>query len=94
MIIMSGRIRLRPGARDQFLAQSRDAIERARRTPGCLDFVVAADPLDPDRANVYEEWESEAALLAFRGDGPGPALGSLIAGAQVRRHVVASSGPA
>jgi hypothetical protein len=31
---------------------------------------VAADPIEPDRVNIYEEWESEEALLTFRGAGP------------------------
>jgi len=34
------------------------------------DFVVSADPLEPDRVNVYEQWESDAELEAFRGEGP------------------------
>ena len=47
---------------------------QARRTKGCRDFVVAADPLEPGRVNVHEEWESEAELEAFRGSGPEPDL--------------------
>ena len=94
MIIVSGRIHVRPGARDEFLSRSAAATAQARRTPGCLDFVVAADPLEPDRVNVYEQWESEEALLRFRGDGPGEDLSSRIVRASVARHVVASTGPA
>ena len=94
MIIVSGKIFVRPGARKKFLAQSAEAIAKARETPGCLDFVVAADPLQPDRVNIYEEWSSEAALLKFRGEGPGDDLSSVIVGAEVRRHAVSASGPA
>lgn len=94
MIIVSGRIHLRPGTRPDFLARSAAAMALARQTRGCLDFVVAADPLDADRVNVYEEWESEAALLRFREDGPDDDLSSCIVRAQVARHAVASSGPA
>jgi quinol monooxygenase YgiN len=94
MIIVSGRIYVHPGRRDAFLAISFDAVAEARRAPGCLDFVVAADPIDPDRVNVYEQWESEAALEAFRGDGPGPELASDIVHAAVSRYQVSSSGPA
>ncbi|MGH7418441.1 MAG: putative quinol monooxygenase, partial [Candidatus Rokuibacteriota bacterium] len=56
MIIVSGRIYVRPGQRDAFLAASMEAVAAARRSPGCLDFVVAADPIEPDRVNVYEQW--------------------------------------
>jgi len=62
MLIVSGKIIVSPGARDDFLAMSRDAIETARRTAGCRDFIVAAAPIEPDRINIYEEWESADAL--------------------------------
>lgn len=94
MIIISGRIHVAPGRRDAFLASSRPAILEARQAAGCRDFVVAADPVEPDRVNVYEGWESEAQLEAFRGAGPESDLTSLIVRADVRRHHVSSSGPA
>jgi quinol monooxygenase YgiN len=93
MLIVSGRIYVRPGAREKFLASSAEAVVQARAFPGCRDFVVAADPLEPDRVNVYEEWESEEALLAFRGAGPDSDFASAIVRAEVARHVVASSSP-
>lgn len=94
MIIVSGKIYLRPGTREDFLSSSLDAMVQARGSHGCRDFVVAADPIEPDCVNVYEEWESEDALLAFRGAGPGEDLSSKIVRANVRRHVISSSGPA
>ena len=94
MLIVSGKIYVRPGARQAFLMASLVAVAQAREARGCRDFVVAADPLEPDRVNVYEQWESEEALLRFRGDGPGEDLSSRIVRASVARHVVASTGPA
>lgn len=94
MIIVSGRIFVRPGARQGFLASSAEAVAQARRYRGCCDFVVAADPLEPDRVNVYEEWESEDTLLAFRGAGPDQDLGASILRADVFRHAVSSTGAA
>jgi quinol monooxygenase YgiN len=76
------------------LTASLAAVVQVRSARGCRDFVVAADPLEPDRVNVYEEWESEEALVTFRGAGPDQALSSSIERADVSRHVVASSGPA
>jgi len=78
---------------DVLARQAREAVAQARQSRGCRDFVVAADPIEPDRVNVYEEWESEEALLTFRGGGPGEDLTSSIVRADVSRHVVASSGP-
>jgi quinol monooxygenase YgiN len=92
MIIVSGKLYVRPERREAFLAASLDAMVQARRASGCLDFVVAADPLEPGRVNVYERWDSEAALMAFRGEGPGSDLSSEILRADVRRHHVSSSG--
>jgi quinol monooxygenase YgiN len=94
VIIVSGRIYVTPERREAFLADSREAVLAARHAPGCRDFVVAADPIEADRVNVYEEWDSENALEAFRGAGPGPQLAAAIIRAHVRRHQVASSGPA
>ena len=94
MIIVSGKLYVRLGKRENFLTRSAAAVLQARRTNGCLDFIVAADPVELDRVNVYEEWESEDALLRFRGDGPGDELSSNIVRAKVARHIVASSGPA
>jgi quinol monooxygenase YgiN len=94
MVIVSGTIYVRPGRREAFLAASMEAVTAARSSPGCLDFVVAADPIEADRVNVYEQWESEAQLEAFRGDGPGGELTSDVVKADVSRHQVSSSGPA
>ncbi len=91
MIIVSGRIYVRVGTRDKFLVLSAGAIVLARRTAGCHDFVVAADPLESDRVNVYEEWESKEALNKFRGEGPGEDLSAYIVKAQVGEHTVQSS---
>ena len=94
MIIVSGRIYTKPGKRDAFLEGSHDAIVAARRAEGCRDFAVSPDRIEPDRVNIYEEWQSEKAMLAFRGDGPSDDLSALIARAEVRRHSIRKSGPA
>jgi quinol monooxygenase YgiN len=94
MIIVSGKIYLRSGSRDAFLASSTEFIVAARKAHGCQDFIVAADPIEVNRVNVYEEWDSETDLLAFRSGGPDQDLTSVIEGASVKRHEILSSGPA
>jgi len=94
MIIVSGHVHVAPDRRDAFIDSSHDAMVQARGAPGCRDFVVAADPLDPGRVNVYEESDSSEELEAFRGAGPEPELAIVIVEADVRRHEIASSGPA
>jgi heme-degrading monooxygenase HmoA len=76
------------------LTSSLAAVAQARSARGCRDFVVAADPMEPDRVNVYEEWESEEALMTFRGAGPDHDVLSSIVRADVSRYIVLSSGPA
>jgi quinol monooxygenase YgiN len=94
MLIISGRLYLKAGAMEQFLASSKEAVALARSARGCRDFVVASDPLEPDRINVDEEWESETALLEFRGSGPDSGMLSAIARAEVFRHTISSTGRA
>lgn len=94
MIIVSGRIYVQAGTREGFIASSAKEILQARQSPGCRDFVIAADPFESDRVNVYEEWDSVEDLLAFRGSGPDKSMRSVIEHAVVSRHNVSSSGPA
>lgn len=94
MIIVSGWLRVRPGSRDAFVQSSIEAMALARGSAGCRAFVVAADPLEADLVNVYECWDTEGDLLAFRADGPESEMLSMIVGASVQRHQIASSGPA
>lgn len=86
MIIVSGKIFVASGMSTLFVEKSLDAVKAARVAKGCLDFVVAVDPIEYDRVNVYEKWESEDALDAFRGSGPASDISSLIRDAQVSQH--------
>jgi quinol monooxygenase YgiN len=83
MIIVAGYLRVAARDREAYLAHSREAVALARSAAGCHDFVVAADPLDPERINIYERWSNREALRAFRGDGPGDELNSLILNAEI-----------
>lgn len=88
MIIVEGRIFCQPGTRDDFVRLSLEAVRAARGNVACLDFVVAPDPLDQDRVNIFEKWESLDALMAFREDGPGDDLASKIRRAEVHQHTM------
>jgi quinol monooxygenase YgiN len=91
MIIVSGWLRVDPAERAAYLDGCRAVIEQARQAPGCLDFHLSPDPLEPDRINVYEQWESAAAVEAFRGSGPSDEQGAAIRSAAVHQHEIASS---
>jgi len=83
MIIVAGHLRVAAADRDDFVARSSEAVRLARAAEGCLDFAVSADPLDPERVDVYERWTDREALHAFRGEGPGDELGAMIVSADV-----------
>jgi quinol monooxygenase YgiN len=70
MLIIAGTLRVDPADRDAYLELVGRATGMARSQPGCLDFAQSADPLEPDRINIYERWETDADLQAFR-DLPG-----------------------
>ena len=70
MVIVAGHITVEPQQRESYLAGCVSIVERARGAAGCLDVGIAADRIDPGRANVFERWESQAALETFRSSGP------------------------
>ena len=90
MIIVAGALYVDPEARDTYLAGCQVVIEQARAAPGCLDFVLSADPIEPGRINVYERWESDAELAGFRGDGPDPGQLGEIRDASVAKYRISA----
>ena len=91
MIIVSGAIHVDEADREEYLASCREVIVAARASDGCIDFHISADPIEPDRINVYEQWESVAAVESFRGSGPSTEQAASIRDAAVWQHEVASS---
>jgi quinol monooxygenase YgiN len=93
VIVVAGWLRVAAEDRDRYLALVASVTALARRAPGCLDFVQAADPLDPSRIVVLERWESDEDLERFRTSGdpgaPSPALPRVLA-AEVRKYRIAA----
>lgn len=90
MLIIAGKLYVDATVRDSYLTDCARLIEQARAAEGCLDFHLSADPVEPDRINVYERWESAETLERFRGSGPPSGQTSLIRSADVRRYVISS----
>ena len=90
MVIVAGRIVVDPQQRESYLAGCVGVVELARRAPGCLDFAITADLLDAGRINIFERWESQAAVEAFRGSGPSDEQSAAILTAAVAEYDVAS----
>ena len=90
MLIIAGHLIVDPADRDRYVADCATAVKQARRAPGCLDFALTADPLDPARVNVYERWKSDAELANFRGSGPDAATQARIVGAEVHKYRISA----
>lgn len=70
MVIVAGHLVVDEKDRAEYLEGCRAVVEQARSAPGCLDFAISPDLLDPGRINIFERWETQAAVEAFRGSGP------------------------
>jgi quinol monooxygenase YgiN len=70
MIIVAGQILVEPKEREAYLHSCVEVTHQARNAPGCLDFALTTDLVTAGRINVFERWESAAAVRSFRGDRP------------------------
>ena len=91
MVIVAGHITVDPRQRDSYVAGSKRVIEQGRRAAGCLDFAITADPLDPGRINIFERWESQAAVEAFRRSAPAPSKRAAMLSASVAEYDIADA---
>ncbi len=64
MLIVGGWFEVDPSERDAFVAGRVEAMRNSRTEQGCIEYVIAADPVDPGRAVLFERWESQADLDA------------------------------
>ncbi|MEH1097801.1 putative quinol monooxygenase [Micromonospora sp. CPCC 205561] len=90
MLIVAGSLYVDPDRREAYLADCVEVVRQARSAPGCVDFAISADLVEPGRINVYERWESETRLLEFRGAGPADEQAVAILGAEVRRYLISA----
>ena len=90
MVIVAGHVVVDAQQRDDYLSGCIEVVRQARRTAGWLDFAISADPAEPGRVNIFERWESQAAVDAFRGNGPSEEQGAAIRAASVAEYDVES----
>jgi quinol monooxygenase YgiN len=93
MVIVAGHITVDPERRESYLAGSMSVVEKARRADGCLDFAITADLLDPGRVNLFERWESQAAVKSFRRRAPRNKQGAAMLSASVAEYDIADARP-
>jgi quinol monooxygenase YgiN len=93
MVIVAGHITVDPEQRESYLAGCMSVVEEARRADGCLDFAITADLLDPGRVDVFERWESQAAVKTFRSSGPSNKQRAAMLSVSVVEYDIAECGP-
>jgi quinol monooxygenase YgiN len=89
MVIVAGDVAVEPQQRESYLAGCVSVVERARGAAGCLDFAITADLIDPGRVNIFERWESQAAVEAFRRSAPRNKQGGAMLSASVAEYDIA-----
>jgi quinol monooxygenase YgiN len=88
-IIVARHITVKPKQRESYLAGCMSVVEQARRAAGCLDFAITADLIDPGRVNLFERWESQAAVETFRSSGPSNKQGAATLSVSVAEYDIA-----
>jgi quinol monooxygenase YgiN len=66
MIVLAGTIAFDPERSDDMLGAVATVVEATRAEEGCLEYVIAADPLVVGQLNLFERWESDEHLGAHR----------------------------
>jgi quinol monooxygenase YgiN len=93
MVIVAGHITVEAQQRESYLADCMRVVEQARGAAGCLDFAITADLIDPVRVNIFERWESQAAVETFRGSGPSDDQSAVMLSASVAEYDIADVRP-
>jgi quinol monooxygenase YgiN len=93
IVIVAGHITVDPEQRESYLAGCMSVVERARRADGCLDFAITADSVDPGRVNLFERWESQAAVETLRRSAPRNKQGAATLSVSVAEYDIADVRP-
>jgi len=91
MVIVAGHLIVEPAQRQDYLLGCVDVVREARDADGCLDFALSADLIEAGRINIFERWESAAAVEAFRGSGVEGEQGAAILSASVAEYDVGAT---
>jgi len=62
VLIVAGSYEVEPDQREEFIEGRRNKIRATRAEAGCLEFTIAADPIEPGRVLLFERWAHQAAL--------------------------------
>jgi quinol monooxygenase YgiN len=69
-VVISGEIDVAPEKREKAILDAQPLIAAALAEPGCVHYAWTADPAKPGRVHVFEEWDTEADLIAHLAAAP------------------------
>jgi quinol monooxygenase YgiN len=92
MLIIAGKLYMAPEERDKWVAAHYEVIKRARSAPGCVDLYLSADLIEAGRVNMFELWDSEEHLAAWRAVADPPPKPEILGG-DVQKYQISSTGP-
>jgi quinol monooxygenase YgiN len=93
MVIVAGHVTVDPEQRESYLAGCMSVVEKARRADGCLDFAITGELLDPGRVNLFEGWETQAAVDTLRRSAPRNKQGAAMLLVSVAEYDIADVRP-
>ena len=93
MIIIAGKEYVAAEKRDTYVASFQEFVRRTRNEPGLMDFIIAADPIENDRVNMFELWESKEQMDDFRGRAESPEPNIEVLREDIKKYEISSSGP-
>ena len=95
-MIVAGTFDVDPARREEFLRGQDEMMRRSRAEPGCIHYVLSADPIEAGRVYLFERWESKEALAAhlaaLQAAGPPPPRVPVLS-AEVLQYEIAAVGP-
>ena len=94
MLIIAGHLDLDPTQRSDYITAHADLVARARAAEGCLDLAISADPVLAARVNLFERWESEDHLAAWREVADPPRLDVTYLDGDVQKYSIDDVSPA
>lgn len=92
MLIVAGHLYVPPQERDAWVDANSEILARVRSQSGCIDLAITADVLDAGRVNLFELWESEEHLAAWRAIADPPPKPPILS-TTVLKHQISASGP-
>lgn len=66
MIVLAGSIDFDPQHAESLMVAVSAVVEATRAEEGCVQYVIAADPVQPGRLCLFERWETEENLRAHQ----------------------------